>query len=715
MGIIKLGNSTNLFIDISPDINLEVSEDMEPVQISELNENVNIVLKSNPMIDSINAKFNWKIKRGDNKWDDDLNESEEINTTPVNIEKNDKGKYEIKFSSDKANPVDVLRMRLYNKGAIGFKIIPEDIAGNQILDYEKEDLITYNNPIKVDFTTGEDFKVGSAIPFKLTVCPIFKNLVVALSISEKGKDEMSAIKLWEVGENGLDISDFWNLGFGFKADYDSDSTKLIYANEIDKDEKLKFYYTISLINEKNKEENKKDSDKDTETDVYEVNCEYILEVDQPKLTDFKLSFNQNSAKVDGKITGFDSATNLITHVDLYEKIEVEGNDQFIFVGSMRDVEEVISDSKSSDSENSASNENTSSASHPEASSNASIPKSENADDNKNASNADTQNSDNTDSSEGETKPVTSGELKSEASTVIKMAEDGSITAFYPIKLIKDATKEKKYFAVLHLNNRHGITGDIPVFGNCISYLPNMAGDESDNLGFAPFLIGEENTSELSILEKATAVCSDLMTIDNLKEELESAAKFKGGYKEFVLAVAKRESGGDGKNYGKENYAGFLGRFQFGMARLMDLSDKSCDMVSRKNPNIKGDENSKFKWNSGYSKQKFLDDHDFQDRIFKKHVIKWADYINGKYKNYIGETRTLKKPYKPKSEMLKGITISEVELTLSGLIQGAHLKGYGGLAEFLIDEKDCVDGNGTHISEYIYLFSHYDLSEVLNEE
>jgi hypothetical protein len=56
----------------------------------------------------------------------------------------------------------------------------------------------------------------------------------------------------------------------------------------------------------------------------------------------------------------------------------------------------------------------------------------------------------------------------------------------------------------------------------------------------------------------------------------------------------------------------------------------------------------------------------------------------------------------------GKTINGIEITLSGLVAGAHLKGLGGVKQFL-QGKDNEDALGTKISEYIKKFGGYDLT------
>ncbi len=57
----------------------------------------------------------------------------------------------------------------------------------------------------------------------------------------------------------------------------------------------------------------------------------------------------------------------------------------------------------------------------------------------------------------------------------------------------------------------------------------------------------------------------------------------------------------------------------------------------------------------------------------------------------------------------GRTINGIEITISGLVAGAHLKGIGGVKKFL-KGKDNADAYGTMISEYIEKFGGYDLSD-----
>lgn len=163
-------------------------------------------------------------------------------------------------------------------------------------------------------------------------------------------------------------------------------------------------------------------------------------------------------------------------------------------------------------------------------------------------------------------------------------------------------------------------------------------------------------------------------IKKLKEliKIKWITKSKGDYYDFREAIGERESGG---NYYIVNDWGFLGKYQFGKPRLYDLG-YSVNGWHPSGQNLKqfitiGD---------------FLTNRELQDDLFLKHVTLIL--------------RRLRKEYK------KAIR----KYTESGLVAGVHLKGLGGLKDFL-NGNDNSDGYGTKISEYINKFAGYDLSEL----
>jgi len=91
-----------------------------------------------------------------------------------------------------------------------------------------------------------------------------------------------------------------------------------------------------------------------------------------------------------------------------------------------------------------------------------------------------------------------------------------------------------------------------------------------------------------------------------------------------------------------------------------------------------------------SKQYFLDNTlGIQDKIMNWHVYNLADSISKRHTDALGKT------------------INGIEITLSGLVAGAHLKGLGGVKQFL-NGKDNFDAMGTACSEYIRKFAGYEL-------
>lgn len=143
------------------------------------------------------------------------------------------------------------------------------------------------------------------------------------------------------------------------------------------------------------------------------------------------------------------------------------------------------------------------------------------------------------------------------------------------------------------------------------------------------------------------------------------------YAEFKDAIGMVESSG---NYQCVNKFGYLGKFQFGMARLCDLG-----VTSRRAP---GSSHSAFEFNFPLSKDIFLSCPRIQDRCFDKHV------------------QMLKKKI-PK-------TIGDRFIDLSGAIAGCHLLSTTGLFSYFVQGIDMEDANGTKFSDYYHRFSGYQI-------
>ncbi|MCY4304843.1 MAG: hypothetical protein OXC62_08735 [Aestuariivita sp.] len=104
---------------------------------------------------------------------------------------------------------------------------------------------------------------------------------------------------------------------------------------------------------------------------------------------------------------------------------------------------------------------------------------------------------------------------------------------------------------------------------------------------------------------------------------------------------------------------------------------------------------------------------------EKHILIIKDHFDNKYANIISGLTSRGKNL---SEYLNtyltwdGLTPSvtpppgrrtnKVEVTLSGLLAGAHLRGAEGVVSLLVDYKNSVDENGTYILQYVQDYAGY---------
>ncbi|MCD7099406.1 LysM peptidoglycan-binding domain-containing protein [Stenotrophomonas sp. MMGLT7] len=163
-------------------------------------------------------------------------------------------------------------------------------------------------------------------------------------------------------------------------------------------------------------------------------------------------------------------------------------------------------------------------------------------------------------------------------------------------------------------------------------------------------------------------------------------------REFLTAVAQRESNGDARIINK---AGYVGKYQFGEAALIDLGYYLSDGSDYRN-NWKGQWAGK---NGIFSLEDFRSSPDVQDMAGDQ----WFKLL-------------CKRAKKMGLDQYFGKTINGIYITESGILAGMHLVGTGtkknpaGVAKFLFSEgkEDPVDGFGTAASEYIRLFGGYSL-------
>jgi hypothetical protein len=153
------------------------------------------------------------------------------------------------------------------------------------------------------------------------------------------------------------------------------------------------------------------------------------------------------------------------------------------------------------------------------------------------------------------------------------------------------------------------------------------------------------------------------------------------YEEFRLAVRQRESS---NRYAEVNRFGYLGAYQFGLARLCDLG-----LTRRKIPGSSlANENFAF---TSITREEFLGSPGLQDACFDLHVQR-LKFI------------CLKKA----PDLSSGVLIPpDFTLDLSGGIMVCHLLGPGGLTDFIqgVSQKDAL---GTSARDYAFLFHDYEI-------
>lgn len=188
-------------------------------------------------------------------------------------------------------------------------------------------------------------------------------------------------------------------------------------------------------------------------------------------------------------------------------------------------------------------------------------------------------------------------------------------------------------------------------------------------------------------------------IDSAVTQTKQNSRTRGNYTAFLRALAIRETGQQNPPTNIENQIGFIGRYQFGEALLMDLG-----YYKTSNPYIGGgngvDRNYwRGKWmgkNGINSKQDFLNNKNNVQEIAIREAMryKWGlikNRLNGRsIGEFIGQRR------------------GGVVVTASGILAAAHLRGEGGVAQLLLNNRASQDENGTSILAYMREFAGYQV-------
>jgi hypothetical protein len=158
------------------------------------------------------------------------------------------------------------------------------------------------------------------------------------------------------------------------------------------------------------------------------------------------------------------------------------------------------------------------------------------------------------------------------------------------------------------------------------------------------------------------------------------------YDEFFEQLGQRESNGD---YQAENTLGYIGKYQMGEAALIDTGYYKTDGKNYNNEFVTGNWTGK---DGVWSREDFLNNQQAQETAVRTLAEKnWNTIQRLNLDQYVGQT------------------INGVEITESGLLGGAHLKGVGkgGVIDFLKAVIEGQNAYGTNIKEYVESFGGYD--------
>ena len=136
-----------------------------------------------------------------------------------------------------------------------------------------------------------------------------------------------------------------------------------------------------------------------------------------------------------------------------------------------------------------------------------------------------------------------------------------------------------------------------------------------------------------------------------------------GINEFLFAIGHQESG---NRYFVVNRYGYMGKYQFGKSTLRTLKIK-------------------------VSKEAFLNSPDLQEYAMKQNLL----YNKKRLQKYI--------------DKFEGQKINGILITESGILAAAHLGGAGSVKRWFRKGKIKVDGYGVPITNYMQMFSGYNLN------
>jgi hypothetical protein len=178
------------------------------------------------------------------------------------------------------------------------------------------------------------------------------------------------------------------------------------------------------------------------------------------------------------------------------------------------------------------------------------------------------------------------------------------------------------------------------------------------------------------------------------------APLTGNLKKFLTAIADKESSLDPE---KVNTEGYMGKYQFGEIALKDILQKLPGESDEEH-----ESRVKRYWPKNFGKIRNKKDFNFfQSRFKNKGIDFWPEQKQDlAMKQLLKNNKAYLGDYIDKwvGKKKKGINI-----TLSGLLAGAHLLGPSNVKAFLDHGTITKDGYGTPITEYIDKFGGYKVN------
>ena len=183
---------------------------------------------------------------------------------------------------------------------------------------------------------------------------------------------------------------------------------------------------------------------------------------------------------------------------------------------------------------------------------------------------------------------------------------------------------------------------------------------------------------------STARVLDLETKISHQTSAKKAQRASMSEAAFFNALGQRESGND---YRKVNGLGYAGKYQFGESALIDMGYYIKD-ATRKN-----DWQGQWTGKDGiYSIEDLLSRKAVQEKIARNFAAyNWQIAVRYGLHKYVGKH------------------INGVKVTKAGMLAGMHLKGFGGVKDFIIKGQNSKDAYGTEVKEYMLRFNKHTVS------